>query len=150
MYRNADFDVELAEIGRPSGYRALIGYRTAAWSDGYSEVLLRLDLKHMNSYDIPHGGIYLSLLDAAMGHAATFCDVPDHKRSCLTVSLQTNFLAPGKGDHMRAIARLVDVNGRLATCSGEIVDAFGTQCCVGLGTFRYRRGSEHKQGVRAD
>ena len=147
MHEELDFDRELAEIGRPSGFRSLIGYKTVVWSEGYSEILLRLEAKHLNSHSNPHGGLYVTLIDAAMGHAATYCDVPGHKRSSVTVGLQTNFLAPGKGAFIRATARLVSIHGRIATCTGEIIDAEGTLCALGQGSFRYMRGSERREGV---
>ncbi len=147
MGERLDFERELAEIGRPSGFRSLIGYKTVAWREGYSEILLKLAPKHLNSRDIPHGGLYMVLIDSTMGHAATYCDVPGHVRRCLTTSLQTNFLAPGEGLFLRARAWLVAVEGRMATCQGEVIDANGKVCVVGQGSFRYARGSERPEGV---
>ena len=147
MHRDLDFELELAEIGRPSGFRSLIGYKTVAWREGYAEILLKLEPKHLNSHNNPHGGLYVTLIDAAMGHAATFCAIPENRRLSVTVGLQTNFLAPGQGAYLRTIARLVSAEGRHATCSGEVIDAEGTRCCVGLGTFRYNRGCERPEGV---
>ncbi len=149
MHKELDFERELAEIGRPSGFRRLIGYKTAEWSDGYAAILLKLEDKHLNSQNNPHGGLYVTLMDAAMGHAATFCATPGHKRACVTVGLQTNFLAPGRGPYLKAVARLIDINGRTATCTGEIVDGEGTLCAVAQGSFRYLRGSENPHGVKA-
>lgn len=50
-----DFEKELAEIKRRSGFRSLIGYKTIEWREGYGEILLRLEPKHMNIRMIPHG-----------------------------------------------------------------------------------------------
>lgn len=142
-----DFERELAEIKRRSGFRSLIGYKTVEWRDGYSEVLLRLEPKHMNIRMMPHGGLYMAVIDSAMGHAATYCSVPGNKRSCVTTSLQTNFLAPAEGGYLRACATLVDIEGRLATCRAEIIDAKGTLCNVAQGSFLYLAGSEKQEGV---
>lgn len=141
-----DFDKELAETTRRSGFRSLIGYKTIEWREGYGEILLKLEPKHMNIRMNPHGGLYMLVIDSAMGHAATYCPVPDNKRSCVTTSLQTNFLAPAE-EYIRVCATLVDVEGQIATCRAEITDANGTLCNVAQGSFMYLPGSEKLEGV---
>lgn len=147
MGQAIDFDKELAETKRRSGMRSHIGYKTIEWRDGYGEVLLKLDPKHMNIRMNPHGGLYMLVIDSAMGHAATYCPVPGNTRSCVTTSLHTNFLAPAKGGWLRACATLVDIEGQVATCRGEIIDAEGTLCNVAQGSFIYMPGSEKLEGV---
>lgn len=147
MGERLDFDKELAETKRRSGFRSLIGYKTIEWREGYGEILLRLESKHMNTRMIPHGGLYMLVMDSAMGHAATYCPVPGHSRSCVTTSLQTNFLAPARGGYLRACATLVDVEGQIATCRAEIIDGEDRLCNVGQGSFLYMPGSEHLEGV---
>ena len=144
-----DFEKELAEIKRRSGFRSLIGYKTIEWREGYGEILLRLEPKHMNIRMIPHGGLYMVVIDSAMGHAATYCPNPGRKRSCVTTSLQTNFLAPAQGGYLRCCATLVSVEGRIATCRAEIIDAEGTLCNVAQGSFMYLAGSENPEGIPA-
>lgn len=147
MAEPVDFEKELAELSRRSGMRSLIGYKTVEWREGYSEILLRLEPKHMNVRLMPHGGLYVVVIDSAMGHAATYCPVPGNKRSCVTTSLQTNFLAPAQGGWLKACATLVHVEGRIATCKAEIIDAHGTLCNVAQGSFMYMPGSEKLEGV---
>ena len=147
MGEGPDFEKELAETERRSGFRSLIGYKTIEWREGYGEILLRLEPKHMNIRMNPHGGLYMLVMDSAMGHAATYCPVPGYLRSCVTTSLQTNFLAPAKGGYLRACATLVDVEGRMATCRGEIIDGEGRLCSVAQGSFLYMPGSEFLEGV---
>jgi uncharacterized protein (TIGR00369 family) len=142
-----DFEKELAETKRQSGFRSLIGYKTVEWRDGYGEILLKLEPKHMNIRMNPHGGLYMLVIDSAMGHAATHCSEPGNQRLCVTTSLQTNFLAPAKGGWLRVCATLVDVEGRIATCKAKVVDAEGTLCTVAQGSFMYMPGSEKPEGV---
>ena len=147
MGEHLDFEKELAETKRRSGFRSLIGYKTIEWREGYGEILLRLEPKHMNTRLIPHGGLYMSVMDSAMGHAATYCPVPGHSRSCVTTSLQTNFLAPARGGSLRACATLVDVEGQIATCRAEIIDGEDRLCNLAQGSFLYMPGSERLEGV---
>ena len=147
MGESIDFEKELAETRRRSGFRSLIGYKTVEWRDGYGEILLKLEPKHMNIRMNPHGGLYMLLIDSAMGHAATYCSEPRNQRHCVTTTLQTNFLAPAKGGWLCACATLVDVEGRLATCKANVVDAEGSLCTVAQGSFMYMPGSEKPEGV---
>jgi acyl-CoA thioesterase len=133
---------------RRSGFRTLIGYRTKEWREGYGEVELIVGPQHLNALGITHGGIYMSLLDVAMGHAVAFATVPGNVRFSTTVSLTTNFLKGAKsGSVLTAIGRIDGVEGRLATGTGEVRDAEGALCAVGQATFLFFPGSERPEGV---
>ena len=132
---------------RRSGYRTLIGYRTAQWREGYGEVQLAIGPQHLNTIGLVHGGIYMSLLDVALGHAVSFCTVPGNARFSTTVSLTTNFLRGAKGGVLTAIGRVEGLEGRMATGAGEVRDEDGELCAVGQATFMYFAGSERPEGV---
>ena len=132
---------------RRSGYRTLIGYRTAQWREGYGEVQLAIGPQHLNTIGLVHGGIYMSLLDVALGHAVSFCTVPGNARFSTTVSLTTSFLKGAKGGVLTAIGRVEGLEGRMATGAGEVRDEGGELCAVGQATFMYFAGSERPEGV---
>jgi uncharacterized protein (TIGR00369 family) len=117
------------------------------WRENYAEIELVLGQRHLNSLGIVHGAVYAAMLDAAFGHAATWCSVRGHVRSCVTLSLTTSFLAPATSGVIKAIGRLEDVEQLIATTSGEVVDEGGQVLALGQGTFRYFRGSERREGV---
>ena len=133
--------------GKVSGFRTLVGYRAVAWEKDYGEVELDLGPQHGNSLGRPHGGVYMTLMDAAMGHAATWCPVAGNVRICVTVSLTTSFLAPAKGDRIRAVARLIGIHDRVGTIVAEVIDTDGTVLAAGQGSFRYTPGSDSYEGV---
>jgi uncharacterized protein (TIGR00369 family) len=135
------------QSGKPSGFRTLIGYRAVVWRENYAEIDLALGDQHLNSLGIVHGAVYVAMLDAACGHAATWCSVPGHVRSCVTLSLTTSFLAPATRGVIKAIGRLEGVEQLIATTSGEVVDEAGQVLAIGQGAFRYFRGSERLEGV---
>ncbi len=128
-------------------FRKLVGYTTKVWRENYGEVELLVDERHANSLGIVHGGVFVTLLDAAMGHAVGFCRVEGNVRSAVTVSLTTTFLAPAKTGTLIGRGRVVSVSGRIATVSGEVVDGDGTVCVSGQGSFMYLPDSEHPDGV---
>lgn len=130
-----------------SGFRDHIGYRTKAWREGYGEVELVIRPEHLNSVDIVHGGVYMSMLDVALGHAVSYCTVPGNFRFSTTVSLTTSFLKGAKSGVLTAIGRIDGVQGRLATGTGEVRDEAGDLCAVGQASFLYFPGSERPEGV---
>lgn len=137
--------------GKPSGFRSLLGYYAAEWTEGYARLEQPLDERHMNSMGKVHGGLYATLIDAALGHAVTWCRRPGHVRFCVTVSLTTTFLEGTDGGTLHAIGRLESVetlaNGRLAVGRAEIVDQDGRRLAAGQGSFLYLPGSESLDGV---
>lgn len=128
-------------------FRALVGYTTRAWTEGYGEVELVLRDDHANSMGIPHGGVYVTLLDAAFGHACAWCAVAGNTRSAVTVSLTSSFVAIARTPSIIARGRVVGQDGRLVTLTGEVVDADGQICVLGQASFMYLPGSEHRDGV---
>jgi uncharacterized protein (TIGR00369 family) len=131
----------------PSGFRRLVGYRLAAWRDGYAEVELELDGRHLNRSDIVHGGVYVTLIDAAGGYAGCYCTVPGNVRRAFTLSLSTNFVGNAASGRLRAIARKTGGGRRVFFASMEVVDGDGRVVATGEGVYRYRRGSESPEGT---
>jgi uncharacterized protein (TIGR00369 family) len=130
-----------------SGFRELVGYRTKAWREGYGEVELMIGPQHLNSVGIVHGGVYMSMLDVALGHAVAYCTVPGNFRFSTTVSLTTSFLKGAKSGVLTAVGRIDGIQGRLATGTGEVRDEAGELCAVGQASFLYFPGSERPEGV---
>ncbi len=139
-------------FGRPiHGFRRTVGYQTKVWAERYSEITLAIDGRHDNSHGMVHGGIYAALLDAAFGHAVAYCGTPGRTRLAVTITLQITYLAPAKAGVLTAKGRVLGVEGRVATCAGEVwlddgTDV-GTLCATGQASFMYKPGSEAPDGV---
>jgi uncharacterized protein (TIGR00369 family) len=136
-----------AGLGRQSGFRDMMGYHNIVRREGYAEIELELGPRHMNRLDIVHGGTYMALLDAALGHCTTWCSRHDHVRLCVTIGMTTSFLAAVKGGTITAIGQLDGVHDRVATARGKILDANGKLLSTAQGSFRYPKGSEFIEGV---
>ncbi|MEM9029323.1 MAG: PaaI family thioesterase [Pseudomonadota bacterium] len=134
-------------LGHPAGFRELVGYRVLAWRADFAEIALDLGPQHKNRMGIVHGGVYMTILDAVMGHAATWCSVKGHTRRCVTVSLTTSFLSPARGGCIHAFGHLIGNENRIGTCRGEVRDACGALLMTAQGAFRYFPGSQHVEGV---
>lgn len=148
MAATAQAEADLISAVRPiHGFRRMMGYKTTVWRDRYSEVELEIDSRHDNSHGIVHGGVYAALLDAAFGGAVAYCGVPGRTRLAVTIQLQTIYMAPARRGVLTALARVIEVEGRIATCEGEVRLDDGTLCATGTGSFMYLHGSEQPDGV---
>jgi len=134
--------------GKPSGFRSLVGYHPVVWEEGHAVIHMVVRPEHLNSLGIIHGGVYMTLMDAAMGHAVSWASVKGNVRRAVTLSLTTRFVTAAKaGVVINAVGDLVSVDGRMATVEGRVVDAAGTLLATGQSTFMYLPGSERREGV---
>ena len=134
-------------VGKPTGFRSLVGYHAVEWRENYAEIELDIASEHGNSLGIVHGGVLMTLLDASMGHAATWTPVKGNVRVCVTLSMTTSFLEAPSGGKLTAIGRVVSIDNRNATCESEIRAGDGTLIAIAQGSFRYFPGSEKPDGV---
>lgn len=101
------------------------------------DVILELDLNddHMNSWQMAHGGVIMSMLDIAMATSAKTLD--DASSDAATVELKTNFLKAATG---RITARaLAQRTGRsLVFVEGELRNEPQELLARATGTFKLR------------
>jgi uncharacterized protein (TIGR00369 family) len=134
--------------GIPAGFRNLLGYRTLGWREGYGEIHLDIRPDHLNMLGFVHGGVYATILDAALGHAVAWCAVPGNRRPAVTVTLTTSYLASANSGTLIAVGRLIHIEGRIATCNGEIRDPAGKLYVRGQASFMYLPGGENRDGIK--
>ncbi len=112
------------------------------WSFGDGKAELRVDLAeaHLNSWEVAHGGVLMTMLDVAMAHAARshHKDDPGQGPGVATVEMKTSFMRPAEGE-LRAIGTLLHKTTTLAFCEARVVDEHGQICAHGTGTFKYLR-----------
>jgi uncharacterized protein (TIGR00369 family) len=116
------------------------GFELRAFADGASTIALDPRPEQMNSWNVLHGGVTMTLLDVAMAHAARAPRAggePD-PRGVVTVEMKTSFARPGVGAVV-AHGRLLHKTASLAFCEGTLVDTEGTLIAHATGTFKYLR-----------
>lgn len=116
-----------------------LGFTMTGWSEGYSAFEMPLRPFHMNRYGIPHGGVYVTLLDTVMGYCGCYTGTPDEKRLAMTLSLTTNFLSRPSGTILTAEGRVTGGGRRTFFADGVLTDDRGTTVATATGTFRYRQ-----------
>jgi len=118
-----------------------LGLELWRFDGGHAE--LRVDLReaHLNSWEVAHGGVLMTMLDVAMAMAARSIHQasPDGGPGVATIEMKTSFLRPAEG-RLRAEAQLLGKTTTLAFTEGKVFDAAGNLCAYGSGTFKYLRG----------
>ena len=107
---------------------------------GHGEAEIRVDLQegHLNSWEVAHGGVLMTLLDVAMAHAARSIhrDQPGMGPGVVTVEMKTSFMRPGEGE-LRCHAKLPHRSNTMAFCEGSVFGGDGKLCAHATGTFKY-------------
>ncbi|APX90783.1 phenylacetic acid degradation protein [Brevirhabdus pacifica] len=122
----------------PYPLQRLLGFRLVGWAEGYARWELDLREDHMNRYGIPHGGIYATLLDVAMGYAGSYTGEAERRKLAMTLSLTTNFLAQPEGGMLIAEGRVTGGGRKTFFAEAHIKDGAGRMVANGSGAFRLR------------
>ena len=127
------------------------------WGFGNGQAELRVDLAeaHLNSWEVAHGGVLMTMLDVAMAHAARSANstAVDHGPGVATVEMKTSFMRPAEGE-LRAVAKLLQRTTTLAFTEASVFDGQGRLCAHATGTFKYLRalptGERKLKPLRSD
>lgn len=131
-----------------------LGLELWAFADGKAEVRVDLTEAHLNSWEVAHGGVLMTLLDVAMAHAARSINsrAPDHGPGVATVEMKTSFMRPAEGQ-LRAQATLLHRTPTMAFTEGSVLDEQGRLCAHATATFKYLRalptGGRHAKTLRS-
>ena len=117
-------------------FNRLVGVKLDAWGPGVSRVVFDVEEKHLNGLGIAHGGSSMTVLDFAMGMAASYTPLEAPNRRCVTLSMNTQFikaLSPG-----RAVveAKQVGGGGKTFFMEAALIDGNGEVCSRAQGVFR--------------
>jgi uncharacterized protein (TIGR00369 family) len=117
-----------------------LGFELHRFEGGTAELQVDLAQAHLNSWDVAHGGVLMTLLDVAMAHAARsiHADEADRGPGVVTVEMKTSFMRPAEG-RLRALGKLLHRSTTMAFCEASILDADGHLCAHATGTFKYLR-----------
>ena len=113
-----------------------LGVEFLGMADGEAQVALTLEPRHMNSWNVTHGGISMTLLDVVMSMAGRSLD-PD-ARGGVTVEMKTSFMQPGgqAGQRMVAMGKAIHRSTTMVFCEGELWHG-DKLVAKAMGTFKY-------------
>jgi len=117
-----------------------LGLELHSMGDGQAELRVDLAEGHLNSWEVAHGGVLMTLLDVAMAHAARSVHMQAEGMGpgVVTVEMKTSFMRPGEGE-LRALGRLLHRSTTMAFCEGSVLDEQGRLVAHATATFKYLR-----------
>jgi uncharacterized protein (TIGR00369 family) len=113
------------------------------WAFDAGQAELRVDLRqaHLNSWEVAHGGVLMTMLDVAMAMAARSLHrgSPDGGPGVATLEMLSSFMRPAEGS-LVTHASVLERTTTLAFTEGRVLDAQGRLCAHATGTFKFLRG----------
>jgi uncharacterized protein (TIGR00369 family) len=113
-----------------------LGLELHRFDSGHAEVQVDLEAAHLNSWEVAHGGVLMTLLDVAMAHAARSLHVDGP--GVVTVEMKTSFMRPAEG-RLAAKGVLLHRSTTMAFCEGSVFNEDHQLCAHATGTFKYLR-----------
>lgn len=123
-------------LGRRVPFAELLGVQVTEQQPGRAILELELRPELLNSWEVAHGGVVMTLADIALAVAARTHDPA--AKGAMTVELKVSFIEPGEGK-LVAEGRCLRSGKSLAFCEGEVRDVSGKLVAKALGTFMLRR-----------
>jgi uncharacterized protein (TIGR00369 family) len=115
-----------------------LGAQLITSENGRAVVVLQLAPRHLNSWQVAHGGVLMTLLDVAMAAAGRSLDPA--AGGGVTVEMQTTFLQPAKGGtRLVASGHAYHRSGTMSFCDGEIRDAEERRIAKSMGIFKFQK-----------
>lgn len=113
-----------------------LGVEFLGMGEGRAQIALELKPGHMNSWQVTHGGVVMTLLDVAMSLAGRSLD-PD-SRAGVTVEMKTSFLQPGgrPGNRLVATGHAFHRSTTMCFCEADLHDG-DKLVAKAMGTFKY-------------
>lgn len=117
-----------------------LGLELHSMGDGQAELRVDLSEGHLNSWEVAHGGVLMTMLDVAMAHAARSIHMKAEGMGpgVVTVEMKTSFMRPGEGE-LRALGKLLHRSTTMAFCEGSILGLDGQLVAHATATFKYLR-----------
>jgi uncharacterized protein (TIGR00369 family) len=117
-----------------------LGLELHRFDSGHAEVQVDLETAHLNSWEVAHGGVLMTMLDVAMAHAARSVHAkdPGNGPGLVTIEMKTSFMRPAEG-RLTAKGTLLHRSTTMAFCEGSVFDDDHQLCAHATATFKYLR-----------
>ena len=114
----------------------LVGASLEEAKDGHSRYTLDLRSELVNIHQAAHGGVIMTILDAAMASAAV--SKTGFTTIVMTIDMSISFMRPGVG-RLTIRGGVIGGGATVSFCEAEITDESGAMVAKGLGSFRHRK-----------
>ncbi|WMW78928.1 PaaI family thioesterase [Undibacterium cyanobacteriorum] len=131
----------------PNPFLEQLGIISEEMADGRAKISLDLQDAHMNSWQITHGGVLMSMLDVVMAMAGR--SLHDDQKGVVTVEMKTTFLQPGgvTGARLEARGHAYHQSATMCFCDGEIWCG-DKLVAKANATYKYLRSLRAKAGLQ--
>jgi uncharacterized protein (TIGR00369 family) len=124
----------------------LFGLELVESVDGHAYFVQNDNAQLKNIYGVAHGGVIMTLFDAALASAAL--SRIGFSMGIVTLDMSIHFIGPGVGRlHVRGHA--TGGGASVCFCEGEIHDDAGKLVAKAIGSFKYRRKPDGSQALPA-
>lgn len=129
------------KFSKSNPFTETLGFELLRVGAGEADIALTVRPDMLNSWQVVHGGVTMTLLDVAMAQAARspMPGQPKDERGVVTVEMKTSFLRPGQ-KRLIAHGKLLHRTSSIAFCEASVVSENGELVAHATGTFKYLRG----------
>ena len=122
----------------PGEFQKLVGYKITEWDTNHAVILLEIKKHHANRHGHAHGGVLMTVLDAACTRAGAVCPDTGNIRPASTVSMTTNFIRTAKDTNLRVKARKTGGGRRIFFATADAFDDHDNLIASCVATCRYK------------
>lgn len=123
-------------LDETSRFQELLGYSLTVWTDGEARIEQPILPQLGNRSGIPHGGVYATLIDTAMGYTGCWTPPKAPRQFALTLSLTVNYLGQPKGERLICTANKTGGGRTIFYAEAQLLDDLGNAIATGTGVFK--------------
>lgn len=86
-------------------------------SEGYAEAVMPIKEDKLNGLDVVQGGAVYTLADFAFAGAS---NANNEKKRCIGSASSINYLRPGTGSRLKAVAKMIHAGKKTCVCNVEV------------------------------
>ena len=136
---NPAYVARLLDVINSAPYFKLITMKIREIGVGYSLIETDLDKKHLQPFDLVHGGVFASLIDTAASWAL-FYGIEDQHAGLTSVDLKLNFLSPAASGKLITKGRQIKMGKTLGYAEAQVTDETGKILAHGTSTIMILQG----------
>ena len=131
---NEEYVKRINQLVNRCPYFELLSMKIKDAGAGFSVLEIDLAEKHLQPFGFVHGGVFASIIDAAV-FWALFYMIEDQKAGATTVDLKLNYLAPAASGKLIAKGRQIKLGKTLGYAEAEVTDINGKILAHGTSTL---------------
>lgn len=131
-----------------------LGFELVKFEGGEAEIHCALKPELLNTWQVAHGGLLMTLLDVCMAHAARSTEERGKQSApgLVTLEMKTQFMRPGE-DYVVAKARLMHRTATLAFTEGSLYNrradgSLSEMIAHATGTFKFLKALATSSGAQ--